>query len=286
MRGTVGLLLTLVMLAGGASAQSLGPQGGEIGDNREQVWKISSADPSRPMLTTVFRPPGEQRRPLLVLNHGSPNTGREQMPRQRFSTASGWFVKQGYVVVVPLRRGYGETGGRWNENYGSCDASDFYGTGLEAAKDIDAAVQYMRTQPFVSPDKTLIVGQSAGGWGTLAYSARNPAGVPAMVNFAGGRGGRQQNLANNNCAPRNLIDASGKYGRTARVPTLWIYTRNDTFFDPKLSQDMANAYKAGGGAADYRLLPAFGNDGHGLFGAADGLAIWSPLVQSFIAPYR
>lgn len=286
MRGTIGLLLAALMLAGGASAQGLGPQGGEIGDNREQVWKIPSADSSRPMQTTVFRPPGEQRRPLVILNHGSPVSGRDQMQRPRFAAASAWFVKQGYVVVAPLRRGYGETGGRWNESYGSCDVGDYHGAGTEAAKDVDAAVQYMRTQPFVLPDKTLIVGQSAGGWATVAYSARNPAGVPAMVNFAGGRGGRHQNLPNNNCAPRNLVDAAGRFGRTARVPTLWIYTQNDTFFDAKLSQGMADAYKGAGGNADYRLLPPFGVDGHGLFGAANGVAVWSPLVQSFIAPYR
>jgi dienelactone hydrolase len=279
-------LLAIVALAGGASARGLGPQGGEIGDNREQVWKIPSADASRPMLTTVFRPPGEQPRPLAIINHGSPVSGRDQMPRQRFSIASAWFVKQGYVVAVPLRRGYGETGGRWNESYGSCEVGDYHGAGVEAAKDVDAAVQFMRKLPFVLPDKTLIVGQSAGGWATVAYSARNPAGVPAMVNVAGGRGGRNMNLPNNNCAPRNLVDAAGRFGRTARVPTLWIYTENDSFFDAALSRRMADAYKAAGGSADYRLLPAFGRDGHGLFGVADGLATWSPLVQRFIAPHR
>lgn len=286
MRKTMWALLAAVTLTGGASAQELGPQGGEIGVHREQVWKIPSSDASRPMLSTVFRPPGEQRRPLLVLNHGSPVSGREQMPRQRFAAGSAWFVKQGYVVVVPLRRGYGETGGRWNESYGSCEIGDYRGAGIEAAKDVDAAVQFMRTQPFVSPERTLVAGQSAGGWATIAYSARNPANVPAMINFAGGRGGRNLNLPNNNCAPRNLVEAAGAFGRTARVPTLWVYTQNDSFFDAGLSQRMAEAYKEAGGLADYRLLPAFGRDGHGLFGASDGVAVWSPLVQNFIAPYR
>lgn len=286
MRGTIWALLAALVLSSTAAAQGLGPQGGEIGAHREQVWKIPSSDASRPMLTTMFRPPGEQRRPLAIINHGSPVSGRDQMPRQRFSAASAWFVNQGYVVAVPLRRGYGGTGGRWNESYGSCEVGDYHGAGVEAAKDVDAAVQYMRTQPFVLPDRTVIVGQSAGGWATVAYSARNPAGVPAMVNFAGGRGGRNQNLPNNNCAPRNLVDAAGKFGRTARVPTLWVYTQNDTFFDATLSRRMADAYKGAGGVADYRLLPAFGRDGHSLFGAADGVATWSPLVQSFIAPYR
>ena len=33
---------------------------------------------------------------------------------------------------------------------------------------------------------------AAGGWATLALSSRNPRGVAGMINFAGGRGGRQQ----------------------------------------------------------------------------------------------
>ena len=286
MRRMMVVLLAMMTLAGGASAETAGPQGGEIGANREQVWKIPSADSGRLMLTTVFRPPGEQPRPLVVINHGSPVSGREQMPRQRFSIAAGWFVRQGYVVAVPLRRGYGETGGQYAEASGPCDASDYFGSGTQAARDVDAAVQFMRGQPLVQPDRTLIVGQSAGGWATVGYSARNPANVPAMVNFAGGRGGRYQNIANNNCSPRNLVDAAGKFGRSARVPMLWIYTQNDSFFDPQLSQRMADAYKASGGNAEYRLLPPFGSDGHSLFGASDGVPVWSPLVQRFIAPYR
>lgn len=286
MRATILALLATLTVASVADAQGLGPQGGEIGFDREQVWRIPSADASRSMLTTVFRPPGEQRRPLAILNHGSQVNGRDQLPRPRFAPAASWFVRQGYVVVVPQRRGYGATGGRWDESYGPCNAPNFHGAGIEGARDVDTAVQYMRLQPFALPDRTLIVGQSGGGWAAVAYSAYNPAGVAAMVNFAGGRAGRSNGQPNTNCAPHSLVDTAGKFGSTARVPMLWIYTQNDTYFSPRLSQDMANAYRAAGGNVDYRLLPAFGKDGHGLFAAVSGVDIWSPLVHSFIAPYR
>ena len=107
-----------------------------------------------------------------------------------------------------------------------------------------------------------------------------------MVNFAGGRGGRRGNIANNNCSPEKLVTAAGSFGRSARVPTLWIYTRNDSFFDPGLSRRMAEAYGKAGGVADYRLLPAFGHDGHYLFSAAAGVPVWAPHVAAFLEQHR
>src|SRR5882757_6428184 len=41
--------------------------------------------------------------------------------------------QRGYMVALPLRRGYGETGGPWRENYGSCGNPDYYRAGLVTA---------------------------------------------------------------------------------------------------------------------------------------------------------
>ena len=80
--------------------------------------------------------------------------------------------------------------------------------------------------------------------------------------------------------------AAAKYGATARVPMLWIYTENDSFFEPALAKRMADAYDGAGGRATYRPLGAFGRDGHGLAGSDNGVAIWSPLLESFLASLR
>lgn len=276
-----------VVLPGLASAQSPGPQGAEQGKYREQRWLLPTDDGSgRLMRTVVFRPAGETPRRLVVINHGAPVSGPSTAPQPRFPSASAWFVERGFVVVVPQRRGYGETGGRQNESYGRCDDADFAAAGREGARDIAAAVSFMRRQSFVQPDGTYIVGQSAGGWATLAWSSLNPPGVAAMINMAGGRGGRRYDQPNNNCSPERLVKAVGDYGRTARVPTLWLYTENDSFFDPRLSRRMADAYRAAGGSVHYTLLPAFGRDGHALFGSGAGVTVWSPLVAAFLERHR
>lgn len=269
-----------------ASAQDrFGPQGEPKGDWREQIWLIPLAhDGDRAMQTLVMRPPGEGRRPLVVINHGSPaNPAQRPTMRPGFRAPSTWFLERGFVVALPMRRGYGETGGNWAETYGRCSSPDFYRAGLESAKDVEAAIDYLTARPFVEPDRVVVVGQSAGGWAALALASRNPPKVAAVVNFAGGRGGYKDNKPSNNCAPDRLVEAAGQYGRTARLPTLWIYTQNDLFFSATLSARMADAFKSAGGNAEYVLLAPFGKDGHMLFGATDGVDRWAPAVARLLA---
>jgi dienelactone hydrolase len=227
---------------------------------------------------------------VVVINHGSPVDGsqRARMTLPRYSALSSWFLARGYVVVLPLRRGYGETGGSWAETYGQCQNPDYYNAGLQGAADIKAALDFMRAQAYVAPDRALIVGESAGGWATLAFSSQNPAGVSGMIDFAGGRGGHQRlpDGGIGNCTPNALVTAAARYGATARVPTLWIYTANDSFFEPSLVRRMFDAYNGAGGRGIYKPLGAFGNEGHGLAGSDYGVAIWSGPVTEFLATLR
>jgi dienelactone hydrolase len=276
------LAAALFLLALPALAQQAGPQGHEGRRMREQEWRIPGTGGAL-MESTVFRPPGEAPAPLVVINPGSPDTAaaRPTMKRPTFAALSSYFVAHGYVVALPLRRGYGSTGGRWAEDYGRCDTPDFVGAGLQTASDIRAAIDYMRQQPFVAPDRTIVVGQSAGGWGTLALSSLNPPGVPAMIDFAGGRAGHSH-VPGGVCAPDFLVKAAGRFGTTARVPLLWITTENDSFFAPPLVRRMVDAYRDAGGQVTHHALGPFGTDGHELSSHDSGAPVWTPLVDSFL----
>ena len=124
----------------------------------------------------------------------------------------------------------------------------------------------------------VLAGQSAGGWGSLGAAAANPQGVVAVINMAGGRGGWAGNVPNRNCRPDLLAQVAGSLGETARIPSLWVYTENDSFFAPSLAAEMHARFAAAGGPAEFRALPPFGRDGHGLFLARDGSAAWGPVV--------
>lgn len=291
------LLAALAFLSLPALGQTIaiGPHAAPDGPARTQlhwIWSyVDGAKREAVLLLRSCRPaadrfPGDTPAPLAVINHGSPANPAQRpgmKPGSCDSEAARWFLQQGYVLAFPLRRGYGDTGGEWAENYGACARPNFTRAGLATADDIDAAVRYMSAQPYVQPGRTLIVGQSAGGWGSIAYASRNPAGVVGLINFAGGRGGWAEDRPNTNCSPPALIEAAGKFGGTARLPMLWIYTGNDTFFDPEIARGMHAAFTAAGGKAEFRLLDPWGKDGHGLFYGRDGSRIWGPAVEPFLA---
>jgi dienelactone hydrolase len=196
--------------------------------------------------------------------------------------AAQWFLKRGYAVAFALRRGYGETGGNWAETYGGCAHSEFARAGLETARDIDAVVNFATTLPFVSHDGAIVVGQSAGGWGTMAYDAINHPRVSAFVVMAGGRGGHQHDRPNNNCHPELLVQAARLYGKTASTPMLWIYAQNDSYFSPKIARDMWQAFSAAGVKVDLEQPGPYQTDGHGLFFGPGGSEIWGPIVERYL----
>lgn len=265
-----------------------GPQNAEQGPWRRQSWLIPAPVPDLMMHATVLRPAGAGPFPLMVMNHGSTQSAerRGEMAPPGYAAVAHWFVRRGYAVVLPQRPGHGQTGGPYLEDQNGCDDADFLAAGRGAAASIQATLAYMSAQPFVRRTGTVVVGQSAGGWGALAVAAEAPSGLRAVVNFAGGRGGRSYDRPGNNCAPERLVAAAATFGRTARVPTLWLYAENDSYFVPALSRQLADAFRQAGGRADYRLLPAFGTEGHFLAESDAAEPLWSPVLGQFLDRLR
>jgi dienelactone hydrolase len=228
---------------------------------------------------TVFRPQGKGPFPIVVLSHGSPRSAQDRRAegRQRMAAQSERFVAMGFAVLVPTRRGYGESGGEWAEAYGSCNDPDYYRAGLETARDVRAAVDAVRREPWADASRIVLAGQSAGGFGSVAASATRFDGLVGVVNFAGGRGSRGPDDV---CGESKLVEAMARYGGAARVPELWIYSANDRFFGPSLARRMHRAFVQSGGAAEFVEAPATGLDGHGYFARA--MEDWSPRVERFL----
>jgi len=249
---------------------------------------VPSPDRRTPMRTTVFKPKGKGPFPLVIINHGSTQSAarRALMNAPQYTGLSLWFVARGYAVAVPQRPGHGKTGGPYLEDQGGCTSADFRQAGLATADSIETALRYMTGQPYVRRAHVIIVGQSAGGWGALALASRNPKDVSAVIAFAPGRGGHSNDRPNSNCAPGRLVETAGIFGRKARIPSLWLYAENDSYFGPALSRRMVDAYRAAGGIAEYRLLPPYGADGHRLIDLKDGASIWGPLLESFLAKQK
>jgi dienelactone hydrolase len=229
----------------------------------------------------VLRPDDGLPHPLAVLNHGSPRSAddRPTMSPYRMWAQAVAFARRGWVAVAFMRRGYGRSEGEWVEAYGSCANPDYAKAGQAGASDIAAVARFMATQPYVSKGQWISVGVSAGGFATVALTAAAPPDLAAAISFAPGRGSSGPDTV---CGSRQLVAAFAQYGKTSRIPLLWVSADNDHFFGPQLVAQLTGTFSSAGGNVTLVTTPPFGSDGHHLFSTA-GIPIWSPIVDRFLA---
>jgi dienelactone hydrolase len=232
--------------------------------------------------TTIFKPVGEGPFPLIVINHGKTGGGypTNKEKRARFLVAAREFVRRGYVVAIPMRQGFSKSGGAYTQP-GCNVALD----GQLQANDVQAAIEFLKHEPFIDKDRIIIAGQSHGGLTTLALGARNIPGVRGLINFSGGS-------RNPVCDDwrRALVNAVASYAKNTDIPSLWFYADNDSYFPPYIADWMYQEYVKAGGKAGIVRVGEFGKEGHFLFSLSQGLIIWMPEVEKFLEslslPYR
>jgi dienelactone hydrolase len=269
------VLLAALGAADAAGQEVLGPQGAEAEPNRAQAWLVPSPDPGVASHALLFRPSGGGPFRLAVIAHASTQNVllRAQMPQPQYRPLASLLVARGFAVLVPERPGHGATGGPYLEDQRGCDEADYAHSGRATAEEISAAVTYLRGQPFIRREGTLVVGHSAGGWGALALANADPTEVSSIIVFAAGRGGHPSDLPNQICAPHTLLAAAGEFGRGARVPVSWLVAANDSYFPPDFSQKLADAFRAAGGKVDFRVLPAYDGEGHWMAETENGVKL-------------
>lgn len=224
--------------------------------------------------TTVYRPPGAGPFPLAVVNHGKAEGTARVQPRLRPASMARYLLERGYAVVVPMRQGFANSSGSYQG--AGCNVES---NGRLQAEDVAATVAHFAQQAWVDADRIVVIGQSHGGWTSLAYGAEKPApGVRALVNFAGGL--RQTQCGNWEGA---LARAAASYGGQTTLPSLWLYGDNDSYFSPDTFRAMHSAYARAGGAARLLAYGRFGADSHKLFSAEEGRVTWEAPLDEFLA---
>ena len=222
--------------------------------------------------TTIFKPDGPGPFPLVVINHGKDPGNPALQARARHFAASREFVRRGYAVVLPMRAGFSKSGGSFVDT--GCDIAE---NGRIQAGYVRAAIDHMKSRPYVDARRIVVVGQSHGGLTTMALGTAPVAGVLGLVNFAGG-------LKVGSCPdwPARLTRAFGDYGSGARLPSVWFYGDNDSLFPIGLARDMVQRYSQAGGNARLVAFGRFKNDAHQAFGDLAGLDIWWPETEKFL----
>ena len=228
-------------------------------------------------LEVYVNTPGKH--PLALLTHGTSNSAdeRKEVTPWAYLQQAVWFAQRGYVSLVIVRRGYGNSGGEMDGTHGGCNNGNFEDTGEAAADDLRNAVTYaQRSMPEVDATHVISSGVSTGGFTQVALTADPPRGLETAISFAGGRGGDGNGHL---CDESGFESALHYFGKHSHTPMLWIYAENDKWFPPPFAKKFEAAFQSGGGKDVFVLAPPDGADGHHLYAH---VAAWPAAVDIFL----
>jgi len=215
----------------------------------------------------LYVPEGKGPFPAVLWNHGS-----ERRPGWQPELAS-FYNSHGFVFFLPHRRGQGRSPGPYimDEIHAGGPAAAVQAQ-QTANEDVVAAMQWLKTQPEVDPDRIVVSGCSFGGIQTL-LTAEKGLGARAFVAFAPaaqswGTGALDQ-----------MLEHAVEH---AKAPVFILQAKNDYSTQP--AESLGKIAKAHGGQA--KIYPKFGKtpqDGHWSFATTSaGIAVWDKDVLQFI----
>jgi len=245
-------------------------------DAPPEAVTFSSADTA--VHADLSKPPGDGPFPAVLWNHGGANP-RPGITSYSLSSELGrLFSSNGYVFLVPHRRGYGrspryELAERFRAEKNVEERNRVQLELMQAyTNDVAAAVEYLRRLPFVDPRRIAVAGCSFGGSLAL-FAAEQDLPIRAAVNFAGAAVSWRQSA--------DLRERMLAAARRARVPILLIQAENDYDLNPThaLAQQLAESKKP----HQVALFPPHGasaREGHNF--CETGGPVWESRVMSFL----
>jgi carboxymethylenebutenolidase len=222
----------------------------------------------------IHKPEGNGSFPAILLNHGS-----KQFPTSGELFAKS-FVKKGYVVFVPHRRGQGRSSSQSQyimdlirREPATTRDKKFIELQETHLEDTIAALSYLKQLPYVNKNRIAMIGCSFGGIQTVLATEKQ-IGIRASVAFAPAA----QTWSTVTLLPPRLIKAV----RSATVPIMLVQAEND--YDLTPTKTMAKELEKVNKPHKLLIFPAYGTihaEGHGF--CARGEKVWGDEVLSFLA---
>ena len=285
----VRLCLLLLLLSTGCVACALASplDANRDASLREAVHRVPVTGVDASIVVTSFRPSGDGPFPWIVLSHGTATTAEANRAIGRYRPlppVREW-VRRGYAVLAPVRRGYGASGGeRFGDSYGGCGRPDFRRAGEGGALDLLATIAWAKSQRDLDAKHWLLVGQSAGGFASIYTASKRPDGLVAVLAFAPGRGGDPDRRPGEPCASDRMAELFASIAPWITVPVLWFYAENDEFVGPRVQKLWFESFRAAGGRGELVVASAFPERrGHGLFPSSAGTPLWTAAVAKFFS---
>lgn len=242
------------------------------------------------MHTEVYKPAGNGPFPVLIFEHGRAGDPlvRAKLDAPILKGHVRFWLARGFAIVAPIRVGYGLTGGPDRENSGSSFKNgqcvrrpDFEKLAKVTAEANLAALKWVQAQPWADKNRVVLEGRSVGGFTTVSTAATNPPGVVGYINFSGGAGGSPELSPQHSCDPEQMRTVYGEFGKTTKIPGLWLYAHNDQYWGPDAPKQWFDAFAASGSPAKFvHTEDVAGHDGHMLL--TYGGKMWSGPVNEFL----
>jgi dienelactone hydrolase len=226
---------------------------------------------------TVRRAEAIGRLPIALIAHGKPANRQSMLDDHavNFTGVARDLASRGWLAVVVIRRGFGQSDGPMPVPV-NCQTTSFVPRFSSDADDLEAALEAVAARPDAEASRVIAIGVSAGGAAVSALAARNPKNLRAVVNISGG-------LRMESCAKDDvLVQTFKELGAKSRVPALWIYAKNDSYFPPNVVGRMHEAFLGAGGDVKLVMFDAIGTDGHSMFSTGAGRYKWLPEMDGFL----
>jgi len=191
---------------------------------------------------TLYSPRGcsAERKPAIVLLHGWLGEGARD---PQMGGSANLFAEHGYVVLVPLMRG-------WGGGQNDC--------GLSQPADTVRMIEWLASQPSVDPDRIAIVGLSFGGQVALLTGALTHR-VKAIVSYSGPTDLVKLKVWARSCEPdlkkRSPVSVAGQI----KAPVLLTQGDADTTVPPEQAEEMENALWTSGDGVQLYLESGMGH---------------------------
>jgi dienelactone hydrolase len=215
-------------------------------DSREV--KVPAAD-GLLLPATLYQPRGcsTERKQGIVLLHGWLAEGAKDPGLASFAEL---LAGQGYVVLVPLMRG-------WGGGQNDC--------GLSQPADTARAIEWLASQPGVDPDRIGVMGFSFGGQVALLTGALSHR-VKAIVSYAGptdltildakNSWYQLQKACRSDFESRSPVTVA----RQIKAPVLLIHGDIDANVPVEQSEEMEQVLRKSGGSVQLHLVNSAGHD--------------------------
>ena len=123
-----------------------------------------------------------KKHPAIVWIHGSGSDqnflGWHPGSYRMYYSVSVYLAQQGYIIITPDYRGSSGFSRDWSTGV-------HMGLGIKDSADVLASADYLKTLPYVDPDRIAVWGLSYGGYLTLSAMTQDPTLFKAGIDVAG-----------------------------------------------------------------------------------------------------